>query len=376
MPRTEDKRLQQAMAAADKALQASAPPEAPRFELRDASELRSIPRPRWAIKRLLPREGVAFVYGAPGSGKSFVVQAMAAALAGSTPFFGHSVPAALRVAMVALEGHAGISARVQAYEAEYGKAYPAGVLFLVGQPFNLLDDDDRVSLAKALHDRGGADVLIIDTLNQATLGIDENSPDGAGRILQATRHLQDMTGALIVFVHHTGKDHSKGLRGHSSFDGAADCKLKVARELSGRQLTVEKLKDDEDGKSFSFDLRVHEVGVDDDGDPITSCAIVPADDDGLPRQRIVLPKGGNQRIVFDALGEEIVKAGRLGKGGAPSDRPCVTLSQAIALTRGKLLEVEPKRQSERAKEALKGLVASRALQSSTDADGEVWLWFS
>ena len=60
------------------------------------------------------------------------------------------------------------------------------------------------------------------------------------------------------------------MRGSSALLGAADCVMQVT---PGR-LTIEKNKDGTSGTAHQFELKVHDLGVDDEGDPITSCHVV------------------------------------------------------------------------------------------------------
>ena len=57
-------------------------------------------------------------------------------------------------------------------------------------------------------------------------------------------------------------------------------------------------------------------------------------------RQMALPKSGNQRIVWDALGEPLRESVTYGMVGAPPGRPRITMEAAIDQVRGKL-PVEP-----------------------------------
>jgi hypothetical protein len=122
-------------------------------------------------------------------------------------------------------------------------------------------------------------VVVIDTLAQAALGLDENTSEGMGRIVSGAKRIRQATGGLVLLVHHSGKDQTKGGRGHSSLKGALDIELGVFRDESTleRSWQITKNKDGEDSSAYSFDLRVVQVGVNTDGDPIKSCVVVPGE---------------------------------------------------------------------------------------------------
>jgi len=85
--------------------------------------------------------------------------------------------------------------------------------------------------------------------------------------------LQSAVGGLVMLVHHTGKDATKGMRGHSSLIAALDAAIEVSRNGDQRSWQVAKSKDGEDGAAHPFKLEVMELGIDADGDPVTSCVI-------------------------------------------------------------------------------------------------------
>lgn len=344
-----------------------AKPKAPeqRFRLLGASDLHALPPLAWCVRGVLPAQGLASVYGPSGSGKSFLVFDAAAAIADGADWFGYRVKPA-PVIYCALEGEAGFRLRVAAWEQARGRPLPAGLRMML-QPFKLTEPKDVDDLAAAVLTAGAGAVTILDTLNRAAPEADENTSADMGRILEAAKALQRLTAGLVVVVHHTGKDATRGLRGHSSLFAALDAAVEVTREGDRREWRVAKAKDGQDGAGHPFRLEVVDLGEDDEGEPVTSCVIAPDDSpQDLTRRR--LPKGGNQKVVLDALGEMLRKSNAFGRAGAPPVRPCVELEAAVD-TIGPRLTCEPKRQKERVRQALTGLTASGVV-----ACREGWLW--
>lgn len=130
-----------------------------------------------------------------------------------------------------------------------------------------------MAAARAAGYTGG--VLVIDTLNRAAPGADENDAAAMGAIIAGLKALQTELGGLVLAVHHTGKDATKGLRGHSSLHAALDAALEVTRTEDMREWRTAKAKDGSDDQGHPFRLEVVELGTDEDGEPITSCAIAP-----------------------------------------------------------------------------------------------------
>jgi len=342
-------------------------PKAPaqRFRLLNSSDLHALPPLAWCVRGVLPAHGLASVYGPSGSGKSFLVLDAAAAIADGAEWFGYRVKPA-PVVYCALEGEAGFRVRVAAWEQAKGRKLPAG-LRLVLQAFKLTDPQDVADLAAAVLTAGAGAVVILDTLNRAAPEADENASADMGRILEAAKALQRLTGGLVLVVHHTGKDATRGLRGHSSLFAALDAAVEVTREGDRREWKVAKAKDGQDGAGHPFRLEVVDLGEDDEGETVTSCVIAP-DESPQDVTRSRLPKGGNQKVVLDALGELLRKSATFGRAGAPPVRPCVQLEPAVEAIAPRLT-CEPKRQKERVRQALTGLTASGVVTCR-----EGWLW--
>ena len=338
-----------------------------RYTFSTADELANRPIPAYRIKDVLPRDGVAAVFGPSTDGKSFVVLDLAFALADGRDFFGYRVKPC-DVLYIALEGGAGMSKRVRAYKKQYGATCGERLHFLT-LPFVLLYSDDVDDLVAAVREAGIRDgLIVIDTLNAAIPGGDENGSVDMGRAIQAAKRIGEECGGIVVLIHHSGKDPTKGLRGHSSLFAALDTVIEVSRTGDHREWKLNKAKDGKEGVMHSFRLEVIEVGTDEDGEPVTSCVVVPTEDAVQTVRRALPPKSGNQRIIWDALGEIFRISSTFGEFGAPPGRPCIRLTEAIEAVRGKL-PVEPKRQTERTQSAITGLVGRGLLEHQ-----EGWIW--
>jgi hypothetical protein len=265
--------LQPLKAKLDSASVVEVPEPEPRFKLLNCNQLRDLPPLTWRVKGVFPDRGLAAIAGPSASGKSFLAFDLAAAIAGGSRWFGCRVEAA-PVVYAALEGEGGFKLRAAAWEANRGQTLPDG-LHLMLQPFKLTEANDVQDLAAVVP--AGA-VVIVDTLNRAAPTADENSSRDMGEILEAAKRLQALTDGLVILVHHTGKDESKGLRGHSSLFAALDAAVTVKRDGDRREWALTKSKDGADGQANPFKLLTETLGIDDYGDPLTSCVIAPSDE--------------------------------------------------------------------------------------------------
>lgn len=278
-----------------------------RFSFLTAEELRTMPAPNWRIKGVLPAEGIAAIYGPSGSGKSFLAVAFAAAIAEGSPIFEHvTKPAA--VLYVGLEGESGYMGRVNAWERHNGRHMPKDIRFSL-RPFRLTDAQDVADLAAELP-KGCA--VFIDTLNRAAPNIDENTSKDMGAVIEGAKTLQRLIGGLVVLIAHTGKDGSKGLRGHSSLFAALDAAVLVERDGEVRSWKVDKAKDGRDGDAHYFHLSVIEIGIDEDGDTLSSCVVVPNTAPASPGAK---PLNAIQRLGMESFREACRTNGSVDSNG-------------------------------------------------------------
>jgi hypothetical protein len=150
-------------------------------------------------------------------------------------------------------------------------------------------------------------LIVIDTLNRAMAGGDENSSKDMGELIRACDDIREGTGAHVSIVHHNGTNTGKRGRGHTSLEGAADAMVFIQKHVDGNTAKVTKNKDDEDGWEVSFQLKVVEVGREDDGSPTTSCAVVPAIVDATPTKRRLT---GDKATAWDALNDVMNRSGK------------------------------------------------------------------
>lgn len=311
-------------------------------QLMTADQLRQLPRVSYVVRNLLPAQGMAAIYGEPGAGKSFLALDLAHAIStGADEWFGFRVRQA-PVIYIALEGIGGIGKRAAAMELHSNRDCSAQLRFWC-HDINLLTGDGIDVLAtQIIAEMGQGAMVIIDTLNQASPGGDENTSQDMGKIIANSKHLGAAVGGLVTLVHHAGKNRAQGLRGHSSLHAAMDVVIEVVT-VSGKHKawSVTKAKDDSSDVNRDFDLIPHTVDHDEDGDPITSCAVQPTIH--APTVNRKNPTGKNQKTALAAILSHLQQPG--------ADTSYQTILGVVAS------ELEgTHRRVERAKEAVDALI--------------------
>jgi AAA domain len=247
--------------------------KAPAFPLTAFSDIKLVAEERnYIVKGLLPRSGLAVVWGPPKSGKSFWCMDILLHAALGWEYRGRKVQQANGV-YVALEGRNGIPARVEAFKIRH--EINEAPFHLVTHPLNLiLDAGALIASIKAQDVEPG--VVCLDTLNRSLVGSESKDEDMSAYIAAAGK-IEEAFGCLVVIVHHCGVDATRP-RGHTSLTGAVEVQLAVKKGDDGVvAVTVERAKDLEEGAEIFSKLEVVDVGVDPDSDPITSLVVVPTD---------------------------------------------------------------------------------------------------
>ena len=318
-----------------------------RQKLLSANDLKNLPQPNYLIKGILPATGISACYGPSGSGKTFLVTDLGISLSLGHDWYGRKSKKC-PVTFVVLEGTGGLSKRFQAWENNFNQTIPDTVIVYI-DTLSLMTSNDVTQLAAELKNKGQqSGLIVIDTLNQTSPGADENSSKDMGLIIQNAQRLARETSSHVMLVHHTGKDASKGLRGHSSLIAALDVAIEVKRDSSGRSWSINKSKDDADDGNYHFELKRIVLGKDSDGDEISSCVI----DGAIQRvvsSKLKKPQGAQQKIALEVF-NRLVEESQLGGSSASA---CIKLEYFVKAV-GSSLAVEDKRKAERARSAIDG----------------------
>ena len=113
-------------------------------------------------------------------------------------------------------------------------------------------------------------------------GGNENAPEAMTSYISNSDSLAIHGQCSVLTVHHSGKaGNEAGARGHSSLRAATSTEIELdVDETTGiRFARATKQRDIATNKEFAFELQSVELGKDEDGDPVTSCHILPVSDE-------------------------------------------------------------------------------------------------
>lgn len=292
----------------------SSPPSTPPADgfpvvwLRDA-KLKLDARP--IVKGLIDPGAFVVIYGPSGSGKSFFAADLAQHIATGQPWRGRKVKKGL-VVYIASEAGASILRRFVGWRdnrmGESAESIPLAILTRGPDLMNpvqiaLLCDQ----LARLQEESGLPLVLVVfDTLSRSMPGADENSTEDMSMAVNVADYIRQRFDAASAYVHHTGKDSTKGPRGAYALYAAADLVLLV----QDRVASVEKVRDGLMTEKFPFTLEPVEIGRDADDDPVMTCLLNVSEAPPPTTRSSKEPTGKNQRLFFKTLRELVASEGQ------------------------------------------------------------------
>jgi hypothetical protein len=251
------------------------------------------PRPLkdWLVKYMIPVRGHGLFSGQWGTGKTFVLLELAAAIMTGQPFVGHIVKRQCGVLLIASEGADEVRLRLEALVREKcGNAERMPFAWYETAPALLQKDGAQKFIAMArradafLRAKCGLPLglVIVDTLGACAgyVRVGEESDNATGQAMMDV--LKAVSIAINCFVFgtaHVGKNPELGTRGGSSREDAGDVILVCLGEktasgsVTNTRLAVRKHKAGRQGQEFPFALREVVLGLDEDGDPITTMVV-------------------------------------------------------------------------------------------------------
>jgi hypothetical protein len=263
------------------------------FEVIPAHIFAAQPAGEYIIDDVIPEADIGVIYGPSTGGKSFVTIDMGMAIARGIPWRGKKVKQG-KVVYIVAEGGGGFRKRLKAY-AMHNDIDLADVPFGVIHAAPNLLDAGQVKRICASIERNGARVIVVDTFAQSMPGANENAGEDVSKAISHIRGVGRKVGAMVILVHHTGKDATKGARGWSGLRAAADFELEIVREGENRMINTTKQKDGDDSERWGFKLLEVAIGMRDDGKVITSCVITESD---VPVASGVKGGGAAEKVKF------------------------------------------------------------------------------
>lgn len=219
-----------------------------------AEMLEQPPKP-WLFERFVGAGDLVFLAGSRGTGKTFVATNWATnVVLGKSFLDGYYPPnGAGKVVYFAGEKVHGIFDRMKAIavdlKPEEIELLKSNFHLCASMPI-LSARNAEATMKKIVSDvrtmtrSQTCDLLVFDTLSNATAGMAENSSGDVSHVLKYTRILREELGATVLFLHHPPKGSKEGLRGSGVMEADADTIFSLISDGESLKLCCEKQGDD------------------------------------------------------------------------------------------------------------------------------------
>lgn len=342
------------------------------FNIVSLDELNDLPPPVPLIDGLLFQDTLINLFGPPASFKSFIALDMGLSIAHGRKWQGRSTESG-PVLYIAGEGSSGIRKRAKAWRRHNNITNEKQPFFVLPQGVDMRSVESIDAIVEAALDRLGEPpaLVVIDTLNRNFGGGDENNNQDMGDFIAgADRMRAAFDGCAILVVHHSGKDQSKGARGHSSLYGAVDTEIEVKRIQGTSVVTMTNTKQKEAEEEQVIQLQAVAVMLPPSG-PLSleeeSSLVLEVTTQKLPEQKR-RPRGKHAKVIYDTLRDLMPNAEERYVGNNTFVR-CVTEDDLRRHAFPKM-SCDVRHKSSRFSDAIAGLQADEMVSYY---DGNIWI---
>jgi hypothetical protein len=262
----------------------------------------------WLLKGVVAKDETSEWIAPPGRLKSALLTDISIHIASGTDWRGYRSKEKCGVVYFAFERADLVKRRLAAHRSR--DELTGLPIATVGKIINLMNQgcvEVIVATIRSAEKSFGQSVgfVIFDTLAKgvAAGGGDENQAKDLGAALANLRRVQEVTGAHIAIINHTGKDETRGARGSNSQDGDVDVMVQIGGEGAVKVATVTKANDRAEGELTKFKGEIAVLGIDEDGDEITTM-IISTDDCGMVGGKAdakIVKLTDNERRAMDML---------------------------------------------------------------------------
>lgn len=226
------------------------------LSIMDVDAFLDAPPPDYLVPKMLYRDGLAVVFGAPGAAKSFLVLDIALCLSTGTPWRGRPIGRG-KVHYVMAEGQATNTLRTLAWlhHRDVDRAELRGWFTPITEPVMLTDAGIVDYVLAVAADQ--PDMIILDTKNLMFAG-KESQGDDYGAMLRVLHRLRAAAGGCaIVLIDHSGLTDDGRTRGSNAQKGGVETEVRVVDDNGIRRAEITRDKSGKVGATWHY--RLHQV---------------------------------------------------------------------------------------------------------------------
>ena len=220
----------------------------------------------FVVENLIEENTIVVFYGAPKSGKSLSVQHLCHYLAIGQAWCDHEVKAKSHVIYFAFEDPNLLELRQKALLAQFPppNLKECGQVKIIGNPPDVFKKEtlmairDEFFLMSDIYEVAHS-ILVIDTLAMANKNLgDENTSTVMAKVVEKLQRI-NFFGITVILVHHSGKDRTKGMRGHNSLEAGVDNIFEVSKKKETVSIKQTHWRNGESGKTIELNLTKTDV---------------------------------------------------------------------------------------------------------------------
>ena len=222
----------------------------------------------FVVENLIEENTIVVFYGAPKSGKSLSVQHLCHYLAIGQAWCDHEVKAKSHVIYFAFEDPNLLELRQKALLAQFPppNLKECGQVKIIGNPPDVFKKEtlmairDEFFLMSDIYEVAHS-ILVIDTLAMANKNLgDENTSTVMAKVVEKLQRI-NFFGITVILVHHSGKDRTKGMRGHNSLEAGVDNIFEVSKKKETVSIKQTHWRNGESGKTIELNLTKTDLPV-------------------------------------------------------------------------------------------------------------------
>jgi AAA domain/Bifunctional DNA primase/polymerase, N-terminal len=196
----------------------------------------ALPDPTWLVPDVIPERRIVLMSALKGHFKTFLSLDLALGVCTGQETFGVKPTSSGLVFYGAHESMEEIAKMHRpAWFSVHGLEQNAEPGFFLGAGPHMAIEAELTEFGAGIEERAKIEgrpvkLIVIDTYSASMMGLDENNPSDANRLIFFCRSLINVFGCSVLIQAHLGKDTARGTRGTSALEYGVDTVLDVVRE--------------------------------------------------------------------------------------------------------------------------------------------------
>ena len=276
------------------------------YERLDVKQIKAMADPKWLVEKLIIENSLGFIFGAPGTVKTFLALDLSLSFAtGRKEWWGRKIEHNGTVIYVSSEGFSDLKFRIMAWEQQRGVNADDASFRLIREGINFTKLEDIQKLLATIEavvneTKTPVTAVVVDTVSRVLPGVDENLQKDMTVFVRACDLVRQKFNTVVFGLHHTAR--AGNMRGSTVIPAAGDFVIEMRREVGAWEgsFYVSKLKAGEDGWEQHFKIMKVDVGL---AGEYSSLVLEPTDEEPKREPGMAWPDRDICRQILAAIDE-------------------------------------------------------------------------